>query len=255
MLGASCARAQYGDGVPSGLWAIRESIGLILGFAFCCFWLAVPVVAALIALRRSPLTASIWRLPLVSGVEGWIRAWWLRLAAHRATERALRGRSANPRDSKARYTLGVLYMDQRRWERAIEELRASWEINPERLDTGYRLARCLLERRRPEEARAALEACLTLRTDHQDSQLLLGKLLLENREWQAAEALWSDYVKHHRGDVEGWAMLGLSRVGLGEREAAHEAFQTAIERCVSPAPVNRARYRAAARLARRELRR
>lgn len=254
----TCALAQADEGPPAGMWAyslLMNAVGLLFSCGCCTFWLLLLFGALFSALRVSRLFSWIWEYALLRAIEERIAALWARVAGRRRTERALRQRTLNPRDSKARYNLGVLYMEQRRWLPAIEELRASAEINPERADAHYRLGRCHANLRRLEEARQALEGCLAQRSDHAEGQLLLGRVLLDLAAFEDARAVCTAFAERHREDAEGWLLLGQALAALGERDSAAEHYTRAVECSRHASPVNRARYRAAGRAARAALRR
>ena len=117
------------------LWYnLMDMVGSVLGIGLCMVWVVALVVGLAVAFRRAPFLGWLWQCAPFVALDARISAWRSRLFGRRAVEVAMRMRTQNPRDSKARYNLGVLYMEQRRWRLAIEELRASAEINPDRSD-------------------------------------------------------------------------------------------------------------------------
>ncbi len=248
------AQSEGAEAMGLGLREIvANAVGLLFSCGCCGFWVLLLLASVFSALRVSRLFSWIWEYSLPRALEERLQALWARFVGRRRTEQALRQRGHNPRDSKARYNLGVLYMEQRRWIPAIEELRASVEINPERADAHFRLGQCLTSLRRPVEAREALEQCLAQRADHTEGQLLIARVLLDLAEPGEARRVAAEFVDRHREDAEGWLLLGLALVALREPEGARDPLGRAVECARHASPVNRARYRRAARAARAAL--
>ncbi len=258
LLSAACpAHAQYGasdEPIPWFTLLVSDCLGLLFGGGCCLFWLVLILASVFRAARGWPFFGWFWEFEALRWVLERTHALWARVAGRRATVRYLRSRTVNERDSKARFQLGVLYMEQRRWGLALAELEASRSINPDRALAHLYAAQCLRELGRPEEALTALADCLAQRPDHTEARLLVADTQLALGR-AADAAMTSDaFVTAHPEHAEGWLLRGLARADLGETAAAAEDLRTAIDRARTASDVNRSRFRRAARRARKRLR-
>jgi Flp pilus assembly protein TadD len=233
---------------------LLEQVTPVLFGGLCSLLWFVVIVAGVLGLGRSVFNWPwLYELAVVRAVADWVEGQWARLVSRREMERQLRLRTRNPRDSKARYNLGVIYMRQRRWQRALEELQSSLEINEERADAHLRVAQCLVELGRDAEAEAPLLACLERRPDHIDAQLLLGRCYVQAGRHAEARHVYEGFLSRHPDDAEAWYHLGLVALGEGDTRGAGERFAGTIDRARTCDRPNRRRFRRYARLARRKV--
>jgi tetratricopeptide (TPR) repeat protein len=233
------------------LW--QRFANLIAGCGCCCFWLLVIGSAVYGFSRGSWWGMWFWEIALVRSLAESVGAFWARIASRRRMEEQLRARTANPRDSKARYNLGVVYMEQRRWHRAADELEASIDINPDRADAHYRLAKCYYEMDRIEEALEAVEPCLEMRADHYDGLLLAGECLLRLDRTDEARRIFDRFLAPRRDDVAGWYWRGRVEEQAGNRDEAARWYEGAVQRARRTVGPNRPRDRRIARQARKRM--
>jgi len=253
----SPALAQRGADGDAASWfdfLASECIGLLFGGGCCLFWVVLVLASVFRSARTWPFFGWFWEIEIIRWVLERTHALWARAAGRRQTVRYLRSRTLNERDSKARFQLGVLYMEQRRWGLALAVLEASRTINPDRAVAHLYAAQCLRELGRPEEALAPLSDCLAQRPDHTEAQLLLAETHLVLGRSPDAALVSDAFVTAHPEHAEGWLLRGFARAEMGETAAATEDLRTAIERARTASDVNRARFRRAARRARRRLR-
>ena len=234
------------------LW--DQASGLVAGCGCCCFWLFIAGAVAIGLLRGSWLGVWFWEIAAIRAIGDAVGSYWARIVGRRRLEEQLRARTANPRDSRARYNLGVVYMEQRRWDRAAEELKASLEINPDRADAHYRLARCQYELGQLEHAVEAAAPCLGMRDDHYDALLLTGECLLSLDRIEEARGIFDRFLQPRRDDVAGWYWRGRVEEAAGDSGAAARWYHGAIERARHTVGPNRARDRRLAGISRRRLR-
>ena len=229
-----------------------EAVQYALGGCCSLVWTLFVVAILLAAGRRYIWFPWFWEIAAIRWIADAVDTAWARLAGRRELERELRARTHNPRDSKARYNLGVIYMRQRRWSAAAEELRLSVEVNPDRVDAYYRLAQCLIELDQRDEALEPLQACIERREDHLDAPLLLSRCLIELDRSEEARPVLERFLERHPDDVEAWYRLGLVEALAGRMDAVRR-LEGAIERARHSARPNRRRDHRLAAAARRKL--
>lgn len=225
------------SGLGSLLWSLFV-LAIILGLGWRYYWFP-----------------WFWELAFLRVLVGWMEVVWARISSRAALVRELRERHANPRDSRARYNLGVIYMKQRRYEAAAEELEASIAIHPDRADAQFRLGRCLVELGRPGEAIPPLRTAVALRPDlaYGDAALLLASCYLGQAHLQEAEATYRLVLQNHPKDAE--AHLGMAEIALGRGncEEAVGYYRRVLEDARRSPRLHRRRDRRLARKAKRAL--
>ncbi len=198
----------------------------------------------------------LWPVALAQAVFEWIDSAWARVASRRALQREMEARLANPRDSLARYNLGIIYMRQRRFDLAAEELAESVAINPDRADAQWRLGVCLMRLGRFEEAIAPLEACVARRPDHAygQAQLDLAECYLRLERNADAARVLREHLKRHPNDAQSHFGLATVAERAGDREQAIAELREVLA-CAQRSPrLHRRRDRKLAAQARRKLR-
>jgi tetratricopeptide (TPR) repeat protein len=228
-------------------------ITLLVGAGCSLIWFAV-LGGLLLAGRRYLWLPWFWEIAVIRAAAEYAEALWARLVSRRQLELELRARTLNPRDSRARYNLGVIYMRQRRFDLAAHELTASLSINPDRTDAHYRLGWCSAELGRIEEAVGPLLACLERRGDHYEAQLLVATCYTGLGRLEEARVVLERFLGPRPDDVEAWYRMGIVEASSDNVEAASERLAGCIERSHHSAPQNRRRDRRLARLARGKLR-
>jgi Tfp pilus assembly protein PilF len=186
--------------------------------------------------------------PQVSGIGVGLRS-------RQRLKRGLEIATLNPRDADAHYQLGLIYLQRRQYEPAIERFRKAIEVDPNEADSYYQLGRIAREQGRHAEA---LEFCRTAaRIDDKHSssevwrEIGIASLLAGNCE-DARQAL-EKYLERRPYDPEGDCWYGRTMAKLGRVGEARAAFEQAIEAVRTMPPARKRQVRSWESEARKEL--
>jgi protein O-mannosyl-transferase len=166
----------------------------------------------------------------------------LGLAGRRAeAEAALKAAVANG-NSRARYQLGALLIDDKRYAEATTELEAyvatsgvrqrlRWLQPPLNEVVGARLmlADIAAADRRWADVAAQSRQVLAILPRHPDAQRLLGTAFFNTRQWGEAVATLRAYLETRPGDAAARTSLGVALVASEQLDAAVAEFQRAVE--------------------------
>ena len=186
--------------------------------------------------------------PQVSGIGVGLRS-------RQRLKRGLEIATLNPRDADAHYQLGLIYLQRRQYEPAMERFRKSIEVDPNEADSYYQLGRIAREQGRYAEA---LELCRTAaRIDDKHSssevwrEIGIASLLAGNCE--DARLALEKYLDRRPYDPEGDCWYGRTMVKLGRIGEARAAFEQAIEAVRTMPPARKRQVRSWEFEARKEL--
>ncbi len=160
----------------------------------------------------------------------WVRR-WMRAAELR---RAL---SINPHDRKARYDLGELLVERRRYAEAVELLRPNLEAGDEDVPTLFLIGLACLGAGHVQQGELLLEEAQA-----QDATFRLGAIELERGRWRLARAdpqgaipALEKFLQVRRGTVEGRVLLATALEWSGRAaDAARMRDQAWTEYANSP---------------------
>lgn len=173
---------------------------------------------------------------------------WLapRLAGHirrRRFYREQQANKANPRDFNARYQLGIIYRDARRYEQARRELEEAVAIYDGSSDAHALLGDVYLRLGRYDDAVKAYAKALLLNPGHGYGATHLGMARAHHMAGRLEEARdwYQQTIMRNRSLAEPHYRLGCMHRAAGDKPAARAAFLAAAE--VARAPVRLGRTR------------
>jgi tetratricopeptide (TPR) repeat protein len=177
------------------------------------------------------------------------------LTSRQRLKQGLENATLNPHDADAHYQLGLIYLQRRQYEPAIERFRKAIEIDPREADSFYQLGRIAREQCRYAEAIEFCRTAVRLDDKHASSEVWreLGSFhLLAGKADSALQAL-ERYLERRPYDPEGLCWYGRVLVKLGRQDAARAAFDRAIEAVRTMPPARKRQVRSWESEARREL--
>lgn len=162
----------------------------------------------------------------------------------------------NPRDADAHLQLGLIYMQRRQYEPAIERFQKTIEIDPAEADAWYQLGRIAHIQGRYADGLSHCQTAARLNDKLSASEVWreIGALQFRSGRFDAARYALEKFVERREYDPEGQCWYGRTLAALGDIEGARRAFQEAVEAArTMPAP-RRAQVRTWAAQASKELR-
>jgi hypothetical protein len=169
--------------------------------------------------------------------------------------RMLQAATVNPHDGEAQYQLGLIYQQRHQYTEAIARFQKAVEIDPTLTDAHFQLGRIAREQGRAREALAYFQTVIDQDERHSSSEVLreLGGIYVTARQFADARHELEIYTERRPYDPEGLYYYGQALEGLGEKEAARDAYARAVE-ADRTAPRYRRRYTARwSRLAQKRL--
>jgi len=232
---------------PTGAWVWLLSL---------LEWLAGLMLLAVLMAALGWRAGFFWSWALAAHLADRVETLLARVRLRRNLQADLEARRANPRDSRARYNLGLIYFEQRKYELAVEELAASVEIKADRVDAQYHLGLARLEWGQSEAAEEALRRAVELREDFagRDAQLHLAQALRELGRYDEADQLCQDVRKRQPRSCHLYWQLGRLRAAQRDEASAREAFQQVILLARTAPPATRRRDQRLARQAKAQCR-
>ena len=153
------------------------------------------------------------------------------LRSRQGMKQRLENATLNPRDADAHYQLGLIYVQRRQYEPAIERFRKAIAIDPNEADAYYQLGRIAREQGRYGEALEHCRAAARIDDKHFSSEVWreigITSLLAGNCE-EARQAL-EKYLSRRPYDPEGDCWYGRTMAKLGRSQEARAAFEQTIE--------------------------
>jgi len=178
------------------------------------------------------------------------------LRSRQSLKRNLEILTINPRDADAHCQLGLIYAQRRQYEPAIARFKKAIEIDDREAEPWYQLG--LIAHRQGRYADALHDCLVAARLDdkHSGSEVWreIGALHFLSGRVEAARQALEKYIDRREYDPEGQCWYGRVLAGIGETEAARQAFQTAIESARTMPPPRKYQVRVWATEARKELR-
>lgn len=140
--------------------------------------------------------------------------------------RALR----NNRDmAQAANNLGVIYLEDGRYQEADDVLRQALVTNPDYAEARFNLALVKLKRNRPAEAEKAYRQLMISAPGVTDGYLGLTRALLMQSRAGEALPIAERATVMEPGRGEAWLLLGLTQLELARHDAAREALVRCLE--------------------------
>jgi tetratricopeptide (TPR) repeat protein len=145
--------------------------------------------------------------------------------SEKAFEKAL---SIDPNHVKSLVNASRLFIDQKRYDDAVDWLTRAAEIDPESAEVQRLLAKAYTDLAKPEEAMAAYLKAIDLNEADAWSMNNLGLLLLEAKRTDEALSQFQNAVGLKKNVAEFQNNLGLALESSGNFSAAYEAFSKAL---------------------------
>lgn len=146
-------------------------------------------------------------------------------AAHDLLERILR---ANPRQTAARYTLGVVFLHLDRITQAVDAFAQVVASDPAHADAHNNLGVLLQSLGEPARARQHYTASLAVQAENIGTRYNLGTLLQETGELDAAMGELRQVLARDETHAGAWTNLGSCLLGQGDVEAALACAERAL---------------------------
>lgn len=219
--------------------SLRTVLGLGIGVALVT---AVLGLTSFVLLPIAPLLASpfllFWGWQYFRGDVSLIQG---SFARRQGFKRHLLAAALNPRDSEARYQLGLVYQQRRQLPEAMERFRQAVEIDPGEVDAHYQLGRIERSLKRFPEAILHFEEVVRRDPTHSRHEVWreIGATYAESGD--AEHARWSleKYVAQRPHDPEGLCRMGEALLATGDRTAGLEHLRLAVEAADTMPPFRR----------------
>ena len=170
-------------------------------------------------------------------------------------KRFLQNATVNPRDADAHVQLGLIYLQRRQEEKALEHLRKAVEIDETEVDANYELGKIARKKSEPQTALNHFSVVLEQNDKYALSEIWreVGATYMEaGMKKEAREAL-EKFVTRRPVDSQGLYYLGKIYKTEGENEKAREMFEQAIESAKNSPDYRRAELRYWSKLAEKEI--
>lgn len=131
--------------------------------------------------------------------------------------------------AQAANNLGVLYVEDGRFQEAEDVLRQALVTNPDYAEARFNLALVKLKRKRPLEAEKAYRQLTISAPEVTDGYLGLTRALLMQSRAPEALPIAERATLMEPGRGEAWLLLGLTHLELARRDAAREALVRCLE--------------------------
>jgi hypothetical protein len=177
------------------------------------------------------------------------------LMSRQRLKRGLEIATLNPRDADAHYQLGLIYLQRRQYEPAIERFRKAIEVDPNEADSYYQLGRIAREEGRYAEALKYCHTAARIDDKYSLSEVWreIGIVNFLAGDCEAARQALARYLERRPYDPEGNCWYGRTVAKLGRSDEARAAFEQAIEAVRTMPPARKRQVRSWESEARREL--
>jgi len=178
------------------------------------------------------------------------------LRRRQSLRRMLEAAALNPHDGEAQYQIGLIQQSRRRYSEAMARFQAAVAIDPGETDAHFQLGRIALAQQRFADALACFETVLAQDEKHSQSEIRreLGAVYMALGRPEDARREFEIYVERRPYDPQGLYNYGRALEELGNRDAAREAFQRAVEAARTAPRYMRRVVAAWSRLAQRQAR-
>jgi type IV pilus assembly protein PilF len=149
----------------------------------------------------------------------------------------------DPKNSEAHNFLGLIYMSQSDYPKAVEELREAVRLNPFFTDAHNNLGVAYRETKTYDKSLAEFEAALKDKTykSQEKVQLNLGHLYLDQGVMSAAVQAYERAVSINPGYALGYLALGTAYQKMGRRDDAIAQFKKVVALAPDTPEAQRAR--------------
>jgi len=167
------------------------------------------------------------------------------LRARQNYSRMMQAAAINPHDGEAQFQLGLIHQQRRQRSEALARFRKAVEIDPGHTDAHLQLGKIAREEGRLRDALSEFQTVVTQDEKIHSSEVLkeLGAVYLTARQYPDAKNELDVYTERRPYDPEGLYYYGQTMEALGDKTAARELYQRAVE-ADRTAPRYRRRYTA-----------
>lgn len=217
---AQTANSGYGRGVVAALFG-----GLSLVLLPFAAWLALVLSSPIVLI----ITFFIFR--------NMLREWSRDRDSRERFRQNLEASTLNPADATAHVNLGIIYLEQRDFDRATEHFRRAVEIDPEEIDALYNLGIIARKQGELSEAIARFDSVLQLDPDHANSEVWreVGLTYYTAAQFEDALAALERFTSFRPWDAEGLYLLGMTYDALGQPDRARAQMEAVVD-AVQSAP-------------------
>ena len=141
----------------------------------------------------------------------------------------LKAAAIAPKDLRAHVNLGVVYMRQKNWKRALEELRTSEKLAPRIPGIRFNIGLAYYRQGQYREAIAPFESVVRDQADWRQARQLLGLCYLREERFADATAALEPLWAAMNGDSNYLYELALSAGKAGKRELAERALTRLLD--------------------------
>jgi tetratricopeptide (TPR) repeat protein len=153
------------------------------------------------------------------------------LSSRQNLRRSLAVSTLNPRDSDAKYQLGLIYASRRQYTEALNRFTKAAEIDPKDAGARYELGRIALHQQRYQDAFDHFYVAAELDPNHAASAVWrdIGNACFHLDDHANAIAALERYTARREYDPEGLYWLGKALAASGQQERAADAWKKTIE--------------------------
>jgi Flp pilus assembly protein TadD len=170
-------------------------------------------------------------------------------------KRFLHNATVNPNDADARVQLGLIYLQRRQEEKALQYFEEAFEIDKEEIDANYELGKLARKSGDLQEALNYFSTVISQNDKHALSEVWreIGATYLEANMLNEAQDALEKFVERRATDSEGLYYLGKVYKAQNEPEKAREMFEQTIESAKTSPDFRRRELRYWSKLAEKEL--
>jgi Tfp pilus assembly protein PilF len=170
-------------------------------------------------------------------------------------KRFLHNATVNPKDADAHVQLGLIYLQRRQEEKALEHFNKAFEIDANELDANYELGKIARKQGELQTALNHFSVVLEQNDKHALSEIWreIGATYMEAGMLAEAREALEKYVERRPVDSEGLYYLGKVLKSQGENEKAREMFEQAVESAKTSPDYRRRELKYWSKLAQKEL--
>lgn len=170
-------------------------------------------------------------------------------------KRFLNNATVNPNDADARVQLGLIYLQRRQDEKALQYFEEAFEIDNEEIDANYELGKLARKRGDLQNALNYFSTVIYQNDKHTLSEIWreIGATYLEANMLAEAKNALEKFIERRPVDSEGLYYLGKIYKAQNKPEKSREMFEQAIESAKTSPDFRRRELRHWSKLAEKEL--
>lgn len=244
------------------IFALRTVLGaepgaaiLTIGCGWLAFTLGMYVFSVVSPWLFSPFLLFYAYLYFGGALTGEVRGIGDAFRQKQNFNRFLHNATVNPRDADAHVQLGLIYLQRRQEEKALEHFKKAFEIDANEIDANYELGKIARRRGELQNALDHFGKVIEQNDKHALSEIWreIGATYLAAGMLAEAQPALEKFVTRRPVDSEGLYYLGKIHQAQNEPEKARGMFEQAIESARTSPDYRRRELRSWAKLAEKEL--